>query len=385
MIKNMDAVRNVKTNKFDNFNEVVGEEMSDNSPSEILAKDVINLLIVDDSRVIRHVIKNIFENHDHIRIVGEARNGKEALKLIADLDPDVVTLDINMPVMDGLTALKHIMIKHPKPTVMLSTLTREGAVETFDALKYGAVDFIHKPSRLRDLDIGRQHESIIKKVTYAAKVEIGSVHFIRSGPESSKREKISPQRHKCESMFVIGASEGGYGPLLKIIPNLDPHLPAAFIVVLYAPPAIVGAFARYLDNCSGIPVKRAVNGHPVEGGVCYLISGNELATLYENDNRYFIKVAPSPFPDRRGAINMLMFSIANLFKAHAVGVILSGEGGDGVEGLNEILRQGGTALVQDPKSCLSKEMPAAAISKAGVNYLIPDTKMAAKINGLLLN
>ena len=342
--------------------------------------DPYKLLIVDDSKLIRRAISNIFTDQENIQVVGEASNGREALEILPELNPDVVTLDINMPVMDGLTTLKHIMIKNPKPTVMLSSLTQEGASMTFDALKYGAIDFIPKPSRNNKDSLEKQGLDIIKKVNQAAEVEIESVQYIRSVPKDKSYDR--PSGIACKNLFAMGASGGGYGALLKIIPQLLPDLPAAFLVVIYAALQHVDAFAAYLDDHSFIKVKRAKDKEPIEGGVCYLCSGEEYMTVHSSGNKYNLKVNPSPFSERRGSINMLMLSIAEVMTNRAVGVILSGSGDDGAEGLGEVVRMGGRAIVQDPNCCLFREMPCAAIDKCKNTEIIPDVKIAEKINSL---
>lgn len=340
--------------------------------------DQYKILIVDDSKLIRRAVSNIFKEQEKFQVVGEAGNGKEALELLPKLNPDVVTLDINMPVMDGLTTLKHIMIKSPRPTVMLSSLTQEGASVTFDALKYGAIDFIAKPSKTNGNSIGEQEQNIIKKISLAAEVEIESVQYIRSLPKEKSNKK--PDGNECKGIFAIGASEGGYGALLKIVPQIIPDIPAALLVVVYADSKHVDAFAGYLDSHSFLKVGRAKDGEEIRGGVCYLCSGEEYATVHSSGNKYNLQVRPSPFAGRRGSINMLMFSVAEAMGMCAAGVILSGTGDDGAEGLGEIVRTGGTAIVQEPKSCLCREMAISAIDSCDVELVISDTKIASEIN-----
>jgi len=260
--------------------------------------------------------------------VGEASNGKEALELIPRLNPDVVTLDIEMPVMDGLTALKHIMMLCPKPTVMLSSLTWEGARATFDALKLGAIDFIYKPNRLLKLTVQEQQQNIIRKIVYAARVEIDAVRYIRPKPEPVAKPgdwDLNSYAH----IVVIGAAEGGYRALLNIIPRLEAQLPVVFMVMLYTNSEVADDFVRYLNNCSAIRVKRPKDSEPVRGSVCYLISEDEYVTVHNKNPEHRFKVTPPPFPSRRGAINMLMFSVAELMGERTAGVILSGLGDDG--------------------------------------------------------
>lgn len=341
--------------------------------------DPYKLLIVDDSKLIRRAVSNIFKAQDNFQVVGEAGNGKEALDMLAGLNPDVVTLDINMPVMDGLTTLKHIMIKSPRPTVMLSSLTQEGASVTFDALKYGAIDFIPKPSRTNGDSIGEQELNIVKKIKLAAEVEIESVQYIRSIPKEKSDKR--PGGIECKGLIAMGASEGGYGALLKIIPQIIPDLPAALLVVIYADSKHVDAFAGYLDSHSFVKVRRAKDGEEIKGGVCYLCSGEEYVTIHSSDNKYNLQISPSPFAERRGSINMLMFSVAEAMGMRAAGVILSGSGEDGAEGLAEVIRAGGTAIVQVPKTCLYKEMARTALDRCEADLVISDVKIASAING----
>ena len=222
------------------------------------------LLIVDDSKMMRKAIRQIFEADDQIQVAGEAANGEVALEIIPQIDPDVVTMDINMPVMDGLTTLKHIMIESPKPTVMVSTLTQEGASVTFDALKFGAVDFVSKPSKLDESKLEGQEDTVARKVTLAAQVEIEAIRYIRDVPKGES-SGLSGQV-ACDRFIAMGAAEGGYGALLKVVPHLRSELPAAYLAVIHAASQHVDAFSRYLDNSSSIKVKRAIDGLPLEGG-----------------------------------------------------------------------------------------------------------------------
>ena len=360
---------------------VLQESMTDLKQGDPEIQDLYKLMIVDDSKLIRGAIRRIFQDQDNVVVVGEAKNGKEALEILPELDPDVITMDVNMPVMDGLTTLKHIMIKHPRPTIMLSTLTKEGSSVTFDALKFGAIDFMLKPSRLTNQDMEKQYENIISKVVMAANVQIEDVKYLRTPGKIKKRNNHSA----CEFLVILGASEGGYSSLLKIIPHLRPDLPVAFLAVIYADLECVDAFSEYLDQHSMIKVKRAKDKQPLEAGVCYFCSGQEYVTVISLGNKYCLQVYPAPFNKRRGAINMLMFSVAEIMKEDVAGVILSGNGNDGVEGIKEILRNRGTAVVQDPQSCLCKEMANAAIEKCKTDLVISDIMMASTINNTLIN
>ena len=336
----------------------------------------VSLLIVDDSRLIRTAIRRLVEADGQIQVVGEAANGREALELLAHLKPDVITLDIMMPEMDGLSTLKHIMIKHPTPTVMFSALTREGAIETFDALRFGALDFMPKPSPSASTPIADQERLIVQKIKIAAGIETAGIRLLRTpGPPVQQTTGTA----EPEGLVVIGSSEGGYSALLKIIPQLPLDLPAAYLVVHYAGPAHVQAFVDYLSAHSAVTVERAHNGAVLRAGTCYLASGSEYTTLQSIDGRLALRVHPSPFPERRGAVNMLMLSASEIMPGQVIGIVLTGRGEDGAEGCIEIRRVGGTVIVQEPRSCLFQEMVQAALHAGKADCVCPDQDIAKAI------
>jgi two-component system chemotaxis response regulator CheB len=341
----------------------------------------LKVLIVDDSKVIRQAIRKLFSDSPAIQVAGEAANGAEALHLVSKLDPDVITLDINMPVMDGLTTVKYLMIKSPKPILMFSTLTREGANETFDALRYGAIDFMQKPSNVAKQSFEEQRERIVNKVIMAGRVKVDAIRFLRRKSLQKPEEGRSVD---CRYLFALGASEGGYGALLNIIPQLKSDLPAAFIAVLYADGPNIDAFASYLDAHSAVAVKRAGDGDLLEAGRCYIAGGGEYVAVEHSEKKAHLRIQPTPFPNRKGAINRLMFSVAEAMKERAVGVILTGSGEDGVEGLGEILRVGGTAIVQDPENCLCKETSHSALRRHAIDLVLTAQMMGTEINDLLI-
>ena len=388
-----------------------------------LTKNPIRLLVVDDSRFIRRAICKIIAEDGSIEVTGEAANGEEALEMIFRLDPDVVILDINMPVMDGLTALKHIMIKCPRPTVMFSSLTQEGADITFDTLKYGAVDFIPKPSRLSNDGLKERHERMIRKIKLAAGVEMEAVRYLRSGRKKtlpdivfceecgskniinscdkgrgfircrscndkiavSGSDKLNSRNNNCKYLCAIGASEGGYRSLLKIIPELRPDIQTAFIIIIYDALKHVDAFADYIDNFSYVRVKKAEDGEIIQGGVCYLAGGSEYVTINSINSEYRLLINASPFQMRKRSINMLMFSVAETMKQYAIGAILSGSGNDGTEGIAEIIRLDGRAVAQNPRHCFCGEMAQSVIDNCKVDNVISDTQIAGEINSMVCN
>ena len=341
-------------------------------------KENIRLLIVDDSKVMRDAIADMFSYGSNIQVVGQAANGEEAIEAIELTQPDVITLDVAMPVMDGITALKHIMIKNPIPTVMLSSLTLEGARVAFDALRYGAVDFIAKPSALHDTDLSEQEADIRSKIEYASDVEVDAIKYIRSEHHNLIQD-YDFTNSKPEKVVAIGTAEGGYGALLKIIPHLTADIPFSYLVTMYTIREHVDAFASYLNNISAIHVKRAAHDEVLRPGVVYLNSGLDYTTVHEQADELTLHVSPAPFASRKGAIDMLMFSAAGVVKENAIGIVLSGTGVDGSEGLEEVARMGGVAIAQDQMTSLCKTMPGTASERAKNSLSVADKDIAETI------
>lgn len=345
-------------------------------------KKDIKLLIVDDSKVIRDAIADMTSYGSNIQVVGEATNGAEAIEAVAQCNPDVITLDVSMPVMGGITALKHIMIKNPRPTVMLSSLTLEGARVAFDALRFGAVGFIAKPSALEDTDLSEQEAEIRSKIEYASAVEVDAIKYIRETQANlSQSPDFNGQRPS--RIVAMGAGEGGYGALLKIIPHLNANVPYSYLVTIYAAREHVDAFASYLNHFSNVHVKRAAHDEVLKPGVCYLNSGMDYMTVHQQTDDYTLHVSPAPFASRKGAVDMLMFSTTEVMGGQGIGVILSGLGEDGSEGIEEILHRGGQAIMQDPRTCLCKHMVQAAMETNEGGTVVADKHIAAFLNNLI--
>ena len=344
--------------------------------------DKKKILIVDDSKMIRKGLAGIFEASSLFEVVGEAADGKDALAAIRKLQPDVVTLDVVMPGMDGLSTLKHIMIECPRPTVMLSSLTQDGTETTFDALRYGAVDFISKPSRLENQSMDDLAEDILEKLNIAVGIDVGVTSYIRTNGANAGAG--NQPEGKCKKLVALGAAEGGYRALMKIIPHLVPA-DAAYMVVLYAEESHIDAFASYLDKHSKITVKRAKNDEVLQAGVCYLSAGSDYMIVHEQDNELMLHVSPAPFATRKGSVDRLLFSVAETMAENSVGVVLSGAGIDGSEGLEEIERVQGITVIQEPKSCLAQGMSKSALELCSPDYIISDIDIPTTINDLLGN
>jgi len=337
------------------------------------AKGPIKVLIVDDSNLLRNVMKEMLAKDDQLQIVGEAENGLRAIELIQERKPDVVTLDVNMPVMDGLTTIKHIMIKCPTLVVMLSTLTGQGSHETFEALRYGAVDYLQKPSSLAKDDFKSQHELIVSRVKNAARAGIKAIRYLRPVQVTERNDRTDSRN--CEHVFAINTTYGGYGALLGLIPEIDPSLQASFLSVIYATPSNVDAFARYLEEHSSLAVKRAVDGQGMVSGTCYLASAYEDISVKKEADGVFIGLQVKDSCESQQASNRLMTSLAEAFKDRASAILLSSLGEDGLSGAGRILNSGGTIIVQDPRTCLCKETNQLAIERYGLSAVRPGNEM----------
>lgn len=347
-----------------------------------MLKQPYKILVVDDSSVIRQAIIAIINSHDELHVIGQAATGQAALALIAQLKPDLVTLDVIMPQMSGLTTLKHIMIFYPTPVLMLSSITKAGAAITFDALRYGAVDFIAKPSTLDPISLRTQANEIVHKILSAVKIKTSAIHYIRV---NNKPSNFRLPNTISRTIVVLGVAEGGYNTLLKIIPRLILHPNTVYMVVFYENASPINGFVDYLNQCSQVMVTRPKNNSRLEAGVCYLSLGEEYVTVHGTQAYYTVHVSHAPFSSRRGSIDMLMFSVAETVGKYSLGVILTGIGSDGAEGLEEIVRVGGGAIIQAPVSCLYKGMALSALNACEAETVVTDMEIAAEINYFLLN
>ncbi|MFH0822935.1 MAG: response regulator, partial [Pseudomonadota bacterium] len=291
----------------------------------------IRVLVVDDSVLMGRQIAGILSQDPEIEVIGRAKDGVEALEKIDKFKPDVVTLDVEMPKMNGITALKHIMVKHSTPTVMISSLTREGARTTFDALRYGAIDVIAKPSKRDEDSLEAQKSDIVGKVKKAAKIRTGRSRYVRISAAHPRRDDTG-EPHDASTRFIgIGAGTGGYYSLLRLIPALPPGFKDIVIAVILVSPVYVAPFTAYLAENSGVPVKQAAEAYRLEKGTCYVGSG--VGELFPPDSQASgVLGVPSHAPPGAGPdqpIDRLFGSLARLAGNRAVGVIMSGSGDDG--------------------------------------------------------
>ncbi len=346
---------------------------------------MIRVLIVDDSAFMRNAIANMLSADPEITIVGKAKDGVEAIEMNEKLNPDVITMDVEMPRMDGISALKHIMNTKPVPVIMVSSLTLEGAKVTIDALEIGAVDFI--PKNLSDLSINivKIKDVLIQKIKQIGKKGLVKKKqpSIISQPKQSETYKI-PQRTTGErriSLVAIGTSTGGPKALQEILPKLPKDFPVPIVIAQHMPPNFTGPFAQRLNELSKISVKEASDGDLIENGVAYLAPGYGHMRLKRQKG---IEVVASISPDReefiyRPSVDALMMSVAELFPGRALGVILTGMGNDGCKGLIALKRTGGRVFAQNEETCVIYGMPKAVVDAGIADKVLPLEEIAGEI------
>ncbi len=343
----------------------------------------IKVLVVDDSALVRKLLRDIISDDTELEVVGTASNGIEAIRLVGELDPDVVTMDIHMPEMDGLTALEYIMKKSPRPVVMLSALAQKGAIPTIKSLELGAVDFITKPSHFPSA-VKEVREEVLEKVKMAAQAR-GFVQKGLSIMQARKKLKLRlPATHR-EKLVVIGASAGGPKALAEIMPMFPASLPAAMIIVQHMPGVFTRSFAERLDSRCELPVREAAQGELVRPGEVLVAPGGFDLRLKEND-RSGVEVQLMESKGSYGAsphIDTTLISAAETYGENSVGVILTGMGSDGAKGMAAVKQKKGKTVAQNEETCLVFGMPKAAIETRCVDWVVPLEQIPETILSLL--
>mgnify|MGYP000902502152 FL=1 len=331
----------------------------------------ITVLVVDDSIVMRRIISDILSKDGDIEVVDTARNGAEALEKVRELDPDVVTMDIEMPVMDGLTALQHIMADSPRPVVMLSSMDKRQADITLKSLDLGAVDFISKTAGSLSLDLERNSEDIVAKVKAAAKATI-----VARPTSAGAVQPMAVPALSGDWLVVIGSSTGGPKALPEVLSRLPANLPASVLIVQHMPEGFTRSFAERLNWVSPLEVKEAEEGEEILQGKVYLAQGNRHLML--NGRRLHLDDGPK-VNYVRPAVDILMKSVAPMYGPRTIGVILTGMGSDGAEGMKCIKRNGGKTIAQSEGTCVVYGMPKAVVDSGAADRVVPLEDIAQAI------
>ncbi|GAB6060965.1 protein-glutamate methylesterase/protein-glutamine glutaminase [Desulfonatronum parangueonense] len=355
---------------------------------------MIKVLVVDDSAFMRKALSTMLGNDPEILVVGTARDGAEGLDKIRELQPNVVTLDIEMPRMDGLTALRHIMMEMPRPVIMVSSLTTEGAEATLKAMELGAVDFIPKQLARVSLDIIKIEEDLRAKVKNVARRRIRPLRMPRKVDvvtqpalrEMRSAAPVTPNRRQLRDIVAIGVSTGGPPAIQKVLAKLPANFPACILIAQHMPQAFTGPFAKRLDALCQIRVKEAEAGDRVQPGVAFVAPGGQHLSIDQKVSRIDLVISPDPRDALyKPSANVLISSVAEGVGKRGVGVILTGMGSDGLEGVKHLKQKNGYILAQDDASCVVYGMPKAVVDAGLADEVLDIEDMAQGVMNALFH
>ncbi len=346
----------------------------------------IRVLVVDDSAYMRFTISKGLNEAPGLVVVGTAHDGKEALEQIPRLQPDVVTLDVEMPRLDGLSTLREIMARFPRPVVMLSSLTGEGTNETVQALTAGAVDFVAKPETRANM--GAIMEEVVTKVRAAARAQVRgglrplpAAAMARPAADLSGAPKPIRTRKTQDTVIIVGASTGGPRALNTVFQEWPAHLPAAVLIVQHMPAGFTHSLAERLNSLSPLAIKEAEPGDTIEVGRGLLAPGGFHMTIDENE-QIALNQNP-PVQGVRPAVDVTMASVAQRFGAQTIGVVLTGMGHDGTTGATLIRNAGGQIIAEAEATSIVWGMPRSVIEAGLANVVVPLTEVVATVRKLV--
>jgi len=372
----------------------------------------IKVLVVDDSAFMRKIITDILAASPDIEVIGKARSGQEAIEKVTVLRPDVVTMDIEMPGLDGLQALGYIMSECPTPVIMLSGAESRQADVMMTAFAYGAVDFILKPSGNISLDMAKIKEELVKKVKAASNVEVHKLGFIEEKSVKEKEQKklaysiqIKQEEHKPDlinveslkekkesskikdryhKIIIIGTSTGGPRALQQVIPLLPSNLHAPVLVVQHMPAGFTKSLAERLNALSMIKVREAMEGDILQPGTVYIAPGDFHMTIKQQKingelREVIVLGKGEKVQGVRPSVDVLLNSVAPIFGQNSLGVILTGMGSDGSDGIRKLKMAGGRVIAEDESTCVVYGMPRSVIEQKLADYILPINKIAESI------
>jgi two-component system, chemotaxis family, protein-glutamate methylesterase/glutaminase len=349
------------------------------------------VLIIDDSVLIRKILTEIFNSSPDIEVVGAAADPLIARDMIKQLYPDVLTLDIEMPRMDGITFLKNLMRLRPTPVVMISTLTEKGAEVTLEALTLGAVDFIAKPKVDAISNLNNYADEIISKVTMAARANVGNSNRTLKIREADKppsvvglkTEPVKKRVSASTKIIALGASTGGTEAIKVVAKGLPADTPAV-VITQHLPPAFSESFVRHIDLVSAMTACIPKHGQTVEDGHIYLAPGDRHMKVAREGTRFVIQLHDSePVNRHKPAVDVMFHSVAQHVGANAIAILLTGMGADGAIGMKEMHDAGAKTVIQDEQSSVVWGMPGAAFKLGCTDYVVPLEEIANRVLSLI--
>lgn len=345
---------------------------------------MIRVLVVDDSAFMRKALTKMLESDPGIRVVGTARDGVDALERVRQLDPDLVTLDVEMPRLDGLGALTRIMAEAPRPVLMVSSLTEAGAEVTLKALDQGALDYVPKAIGGNVLDVVHIETALCQKVrTLARRSARSGDGTVRPEPHRPAPERAgpAPEGKLGPARFVaIGASTGGPPALQRLFSAFSPGFPAPVVVVQHMPKAFTGAFARRLNGVGPLAVKEAESGDALEPGCAFVAPGGSQLLVRRDGKHLSLQVSEEPSDTlHRPSVDVTFRSFAAAVGTSTLAVVLTGMGSDGCAGVRALKDQGASAIAQEAGSCVVYGMPRAVVDAGLADAILPIEAVAAAV------
>jgi two-component system, chemotaxis family, protein-glutamate methylesterase/glutaminase len=344
----------------------------------------IRVLVVDDSAVVRKVFSDELSRENDIKVIGTAPDPYVARDLIVNLKPDVVTLDIEMPRMDGLTFLRKLMKYFPLPVIIVSSLTREGGALALEAMDIGALDVISKPGEA--YSVGDMSIQLAEKIRAAARVDMAHRARMATAERRPEAQVLAAKRSLSQStnkIIAIGASTGGTEAIKAVLTRFPPTIPG-ILIVQHMPANFTTSFAKRLDSLCQIRVKEAEDGDTLMPGTALLAPGNFHMVMRRSGSRYYVNIKTGPLVcHQRPAADVLFNSVAAYGGSNVVGVILTGMGRDGAQGMLKMKEAGARTIAQDEKSCVVFGMPKEAIKAGAIDKVVPLDRISQTVMDML--
>lgn len=356
------------------------------------------ILIIDDSALMRRVLSDIINNDDRCIVVGVASNGKEGLEKIELLNPDVITLDVEMPIMNGLTMLETLMKNKFKPVVLLSSLAKDGAETTLKALDLGAVDFVCKPQNIFKISTTELRDDIINKIIIASEITkpiksstniqknqtYKPLNSVSTTSKTTVINKVTPLL-AMKKVIALGVSTGGPKALQEVIPYIPENIAAGIVIVQHMPAGFTKSLADRLNSISEISVKEAEDGDIIKAGWAYIAPGNFHVTIETSARNLYIKLSSeSPVGGHRPSVNVMMNSLSKTNYKNIIGIIMTGMGNDGCDGMSNLKKYNNAiTIAQNEATCVVYGMPKSVVEAGLADKVVPLNEIAKEITKIV--
>jgi two-component system chemotaxis response regulator CheB len=347
----------------------------------------IRTLLIDDSPMVLHILQRMLSRFPEIQVVGTAANGREALDLLPALNPDVICVDLHMPIMDGLEFTREAMNSYPRPILVVSVSVEPGSPNIFRLLEAGAVDILPKPRDILGANLDKLANELVSKIRILSGVRVFRRHNNASvaTPAAMARPPVSlPRPQTLPRMVVIGASTGGPQALREILGSLHANFPLPVVCVQHIGSSFLSEMVMWLAEICPLPVRKAAHGEAPQAGIIYF-APEDVHLELDNDGGRFVLSLAAPIDGHRPSVTVTMRAAARCFGAGAVGVLLTGMGRDGADGMADIAEAGGITIAQDEASSTVYGMPKQAVELGAVQHILPLEQIAPVLEALANN